>query len=381
MIEPFVVDVANDVLTDLRERLRATRWPDQLPGTDWDYGTDLGYLRELCRYWADGFDWRAAERRLNRWPQFTTEVDGQRIHFIHARAEHSGAVPLLVMHGWPGSVAEMLPIIEPLCDPSSFGDDGPGFDVVCVSLPGFGFSGTTRDRGWHVRRIAAAMVELMARLGYDRFGALGGDWGATTCNYLGLDFADRLLGIYLTMAAAGPPEGFDLAELSDREREWVAASAEFFVRDGGYMQIQGTRPQTLSYAMNDSPAGLAGWIVEKFRGWSDCGGEVESAISRDDMLTNITVYWVTQTANSSFRIYLETMRAGQFQPIPVRIEVPTACAIFPREVVKAPRAWAEKAWDLRQWTEMPRGGHFPALEVPELLAPDVHRFFRDLRLV
>lgn len=390
MIEPFVVDIPAAVIADLRDRLRATRWPDQLAGTGWDYGTDLEYLRGLCEYWVDGFDWRAAQARLNRWPQFVTEIDGQRIHFIHARAERPDAIPLLVLHGWPGSVAEMLPIIEPLRDPTSTGDggperplerdDGPAFDVVCVSLPGFGFSGPTQDTGWHVRRIARAMVELMARLGYPRFAALGGDWGATTCNFLGLDFPERLLGIYLTMAAAGPPEGFDFEQLTDRERAWVADSAEFFVRDAGYMQIQGTRPQTLAYAMNDSPAGLAGWIVEKFRAWSDCDGDVESAISRDDMLTNITVYWVTQTANSSFRIYLEAMRAGEFHPIATRIDVPTGCAIFPKEVVKSPRSWAERAWDLRHWTEMAKGGHFPALEVPELLAPDVRRFFRGLAL-
>jgi len=380
IIEPFVVDVPAGVLTDLRSRLHATRWPDQLPGSGWDYGTDLAYLQELCEFWADAFDWRAAERRLNRWPQFITDIDGQRIHFIHARAERPGAVPLLVLHGWPGSVAEMLPIIEPLRDPASTGEDGPAFDVVCVSLPGFGFSGPTQRTGWHVQRIAAAMVELMARLGYPRFGALGGDWGATTCNYLGLEFAERLHGMYLTMAAAAPPDGSDGSELDDRERAWLADSAEFFVRDAGYMQIQGTRPQTLAYAMNDSPAGLAGWIVEKFRAWSDCDGDLESAIGRDDLLTNITVYWVTQTANSSFRIYLEAMRAGQFQPIPTRIDVPTGCAIFPKEVVKSPRSWAARAWDLRHWTEMPKGGHFPALEVPELLVPDVRRFFRDLRL-
>jgi microsomal epoxide hydrolase len=186
--------------------------------------------------------------------------------------------------------------------------------------------------------------------------------------------------MYLTMAAAGPPAGADGTELSERERAWVAESAQFFVREAGYLQIQGTRPQTLAYAMNDSPAGLAGWIVEKFRAWSDCDGDVESAISRDDMLTNITVYWITQTANSSFRIYLEAMRAGEFQPIAQRINVPTGCAIFPKETVRAPRAWAEAAWDLRHWTEMPKGGHFPALEVPDLLAPDVHRFFRSLHL-
>lgn len=379
-LEPFVVDIADAVLADLRTRLRATRWPDQLAGTAWDYGTDLSTLRDLCAYWADGFDWRAAERRLNQWPQFTTDIDGQRIHFIHARAEQPGAIPLLVMHGWPGSVAEMLAIIEPLRDPAAAGDDGPAFDVVCVSLPGFGFSGPTTETGWHVRRIAAAMVELMERLGHRRFAMLGGDWGATVCNHLGLEFPERVLGMYLTMAAAGPPAGFDDRDLDDRERAWLAENAAFFAREAGYLQIQGTRPQTLAYAMHDSPAGLAGWILEKLRGWSDCGGDVESAISRDDMLTNITVYWVTETANSSFRIYLEAMRAGQFQPIPTKIDVPTGCAIFPKETVKSPRAWAERAWDLRHWTEMPRGGHFPALEVPELLVPDVRTFFRGLDL-
>lgn len=222
------------------------------------------------------------------------------------------------------------------------------------------------------------MVELMARLGHDRFCALGGDWGATTCNYLGLDFPERLHGMYLTMVAAGPPDGSDDTELDDRERGWLADSAAFFERESGYLQIQGTRPQTLAYAMNDSPAGLAGWMVEKFRSWSDCDGDIESAINRDDLLTNITLYWVTETANSSFRIYLEAMRAGQFQPIATRIEVPTGCAIFPKETVKSPRSWAERAWDLRHWTEMAKGGHFPALEVPELLVPDVRRFFRNL---
>ena len=376
MIEPFVVDVPHAVLDDLRDRLHATRWPDQLPGTGWDYGTDLDYLQELCRYWSDQFDWRVAEARLNRWPQFITEIDGQRIHFIHAKADRPDAIPLLMLHGWPGSVAELLPVIEPLRAPATH--EGPAFDIVCASLPGFGFSGPTTQTGWHVRRVAAAMAELMTRLGYDRFCAFGGDWGATTCNYLGLDHAARLDGIYLTMAAAGPPDGTDVDALTDVERAWLADSAAFFVREAGYLQIQGTRPQTLAYAVNDSPAGLAGWIVEKFRAWSDCDGEVESAISRDDLLTNITIYWATNTANSSFRIYLETMRAGLFQPIPTRIEVPTGCAIFPKETVKSPRSWAEHAWDLRHWTVMPKGGHFPALEVPELLVPDVRRFFGGL---
>ncbi|HUJ65708.1 MAG TPA: alpha/beta hydrolase, partial [Acidimicrobiales bacterium] len=309
-----------------------------------------------------------------------TTIDGQRIHFIHARAEDPGALPLLVLHGWPGSVTEMVKIIEPLRAPVGGGADAAdSFHVVCASLPGFGFSGPTHERGWHPRRIAAAMVVLMDRLGYPRFGCLGGDWGATTSNYMALDFPERLSGLYLTMVATGPPEGSDGSELSDEEQQWLAASAAFFAEESGYLQMQGTRPQTLAYALNDSPAGLAGWIVEKFRAWSDCDGDLEKAISRDDVLADITLYWVTGTANSASRLYLEAMRAGQFQPIPERIEVPTGAAIFPQETVKSPRAWAEQAWNIKRWTVMPKGGHFAALEVPDLLVDDVRAFYRDLR--
>ncbi len=374
-VEPFTVAIPEPVIDDLRRRLRQTRWPDQLPGTGWELGTDLDYLRDLCDYWAALFDWDAAQARLNAWPQVVTTIDGQTVHAIHARADRSDALPLLVLHGWPGSVAEMLGIIEPLRNPPEPGD---AFHVVCASLPGFGFSGPTRERGWNVRRIAAAMVELMGRLGYERFAALGGDWGATTSNYMALEHPDHLVGIYLTMAAAGPPPGADGSELSDAEREWVAKSAAFFAEEAGYLQMQGTRPQTLAYALTDSPAGLAGWMVEKFRAWSDCDGDLESAIGRDQLLTNISVYWVTGTANSASRIYLEAMRAGEFQPIAARIEVPTACAIFPKETVRAPRAWAEHAWNLQRWTEMPKGGHFAPIEVPDLLVADVRAFYRDV---
>jgi pimeloyl-ACP methyl ester carboxylesterase len=380
VIEPFLVAVPEPVLEDLRDRLVRTRWPDQLPGTGWDYGTDLDYLRHLCEYWVDGFDWRATEARLNAWPNAITAIDGEPIHFIHARSDESDAVPLLVLHGWPGSVTEMVNIIEPLRHPAIEGaDPGDAFHVVCASLPGFGFSGPTHERGWHPRRIAGAMAELMNRLGYSRFACLGGDWGATTSNYMGLDYPDRLIGMYLTMVATGPPPGSDGSELNDEERQWLAASTAFFAEESGYLQIQGTRPQTLAYALNDSPAGLAGWIVEKFRAWSDCDGDLESAIGRDDVLADVTLYWVTGTANSASRIYLEAMRAGQFQPIAERIEVPTGAAIFPKETVKAPRPWAEAAWNIKRWTVMPKGGHFAALEVPDLLVADVRAFFRDLR--
>ena len=369
-IDAFTAAVPDEVLEDLAGRLRHTRWPDQLPGTSWEYGTDLDYLRDLIGYWADEFDWRAVEARLNGWPQGRATVDGQSIHFIHARSDDPDALPLLVLHGWPGSIMEMLGVIEPL---------RPSFHVVCASLPGFGFSGPTTERGWHPRRIAAALVELMEGLGYARFGALGGDWGATISNYIGLDFAEQLFGLYLTMVAAGPPPGSDGSELRHHEKEWVAANATFFAQESGYLQIQATRPQTLAYGLTDSPAGLAAWIVEKLRAWSDCGGDLESAINRDDILANITLYWVTGTANSAARIYREAMRAGQLEPLASRIDVPTGCAIFPRETVRSPRAWAEEAWDVRRWTEMPRGGHFAALEVPELLIPDVRDFYQELR--
>jgi pimeloyl-ACP methyl ester carboxylesterase len=379
-IDPFTVAVPDEVLEDLVRRLRQTRWPDQLAGTSWEYGTDVDYLQDLVSYWADGFDWRAVEAHINGWPQGVATVDGQAIHFIHARSRDAAALPLLVLHGWPGSIIEMLGVIEPLRNAGPQEDERTdAFHVVCVSLPGFGFSGPTSERGWHPRRIAAAMVELMERLGYPRFGTLGGDWGATISNYIGLDFPAHLYGLYLTMVAAAPPEGADGSELREVEKEWVAANATFFAEESGYLQLQATRPQTLAYGLTDSPAGLAGWIVEKLRAWSDCGGDVESAISRDAILANITVYWVTGTANSSARIYLEAMRGGQLAPIASRINVPTGCAIFPKETVRSPRAWAERAWDVRRWTEMPRGGHFAALEVTDLLVPDVRAFYRDLR--
>jgi microsomal epoxide hydrolase len=383
-LDPFTAAVPDDVLADLAERLRHTRWPDQLAGTSWEYGTDIDYLRDLVGYWADGFDWRAVEARINGWPQGMATIDGESIHFIHARSRVPDALPLLVLHGWPGSIMEMLGVIEPLRDSGAEADgsaDGAtdDFHVVCVSLPGFGFSGPTSQRGWHPRRIAAAMVELMECLGYPRFATLGGDWGATISNYIGLDFPAHLYGLYLTMVAAGPPEGADGSELRDAEKEWVAANGAFFAEESGYLQIQATRPQTLAYGLTDSPTGLAAWIVEKLRAWSDCGGDLESVIGRDDILANVTLYWVTGTVNSSARIYLEAMRAGQLEPIATRIDVPTGCAIFPKETVRSPRAWADRAWDVRHWTEMPRGGHFAALEVPDLLVPDVRAFYRDLR--
>ena len=377
--EPFVVDVDQRVLDDLSARLRATRWPDALPGSGWEYGTERGYLQELCGHWADGFDWRAAERRLNAFPQYLTQVDGERLHYLHVPSPHPGALPLLLTHGWPGSVVEFLAVLPALVDPVAHGGDaGDAFTVVCPSLPGYGWSGPTRQRGWDVRRTARALARLMAALGHERYGAQGGDWGAIASSHLGVLDAEHLVGLHLNMANAQRPDGFDDATLSDAERRDVEDMRAFRAAETGYQAIQGTKPQSLAYALNDSPAGLAGWLVEKFRTWSDCDGDIESAIHRDDVLADLTTYWVTGTAGSAARLYWETAHSGPTMPAQ-RVEVPTGVARFPREIYRPPRAWVEAAYDLRSWTEHPRGGHFAALEQPEALVADVRAFFRPLR--
>lgn len=375
---PFTVDVAQEVLDDLTARLRATRWPDALPGTGWELGTDLAYLQGLCVAWADDFDWRAAERRLNTYPQFVTRVDGERLHYVHAVSPHRGAVPLLLTHGWPGSVVEFLHVLGPLVDPPAYGGDAAdAFTVVAPSLPGYAWSGPTTQRGWDVRRVAGALATLMSRLGHDRYVAQGGDWGAIATTHLGVLDAEHLHGIHLNMVSARRPAGSDDAALPEDERAALAQMRRFRAEETGYQAIQGSKPQSLAYALNDSPAGLAGWVVEKFRTWSDCGGDLESAISRDDLLTNLTTYWVTGTAGSSARLYAETARLPRAVP-DERVEVPTAVARFPHEITRPPRSWVEAAFDLRRWTVMPRGGHFAALEQPELLVDDVRAFVREL---
>jgi pimeloyl-ACP methyl ester carboxylesterase len=378
--ERFAIDVPQEQLDDLRARLRATRWPDALPGSGWDHGTDLTYLQELCAYWADGFDWRRAEARLNTWEHHRTVLDGEQVHYLQAPSPHPGAMPLLLTHGWPGSVVEFLDVLGPLTDPASYGGNpADAFTVVCPSIPGYGWSGPTRQRGWHIRRVARALAGLMAELGHERYGAQGGDWGGIATAHLGDLDAAHLAGIHLNMANAPRPPGFDDTTLTEQEQDDLRDMRAFRKKETGYQAIQGSKPQTIAYALNDSPAGLAGWIVEKFRTWSDCGGDVESAVSRDDLLTNLTVYWVTGTAGSSARLYYETLSGGTPVMPTQRAEVPTAVARFPREICRPPRAWVEAAFDLRRWTDMPRGGHFAALEQPQLLVDDVRAFFRELR--
>ncbi len=373
-IEPFQIDVSDDLLNDLHRRLAATRFSDQIDDAGWDYGTEAGYLQALCRYWERDYDWRAAERGLNRFAQYTTEIDGQRIHFIHQRSSDDSALPLLITHGWPGSVAEFTKIIDPLTAP------GPdAFHVIAPSLPGYAFSGPTHERGWDTRRTAKAFAALMAELGYDRYGAQGGDWGSMVTSQIALVDPDHLAGIHLNLVIAGPPEGEDFSKLSPSELAALQDTRNYQEFDSGYSKIQSTKPQTLGYGLNDSPAGLAAWIVEKFRTWSDCDGDVERSFTRDDLLTNIMLYWVTGTAHSSARMYYETTRSGRFGTAGERVETPTGCAIFPREIARPPRRWAERHYNVVHWTEMQRGGHFAAMEEPDLLVGDVQDMFRKLR--
>jgi microsomal epoxide hydrolase len=379
-IRPFTIRVPDAVLADLEARLAKTRLTDPLQERGWTHGTDIAYLRELLHYWRDRFDWRAQERRLNQFEQFTTTVDGLSVHFIHRRSRHPGAMPLLITHGWPGSFAEFVKIIGPLTDPEAHGGrPEDAFHVVIPSIPGFAFSEAPRQPGFDPARIARLEAALMARLGYTRYGAQGGDWGSIISTQVALADPDRVAGLHLNMCVGAAPSGTDPnAGLTDRERERLKARQAFQAEETGYQQIQGTKPQTLGVALNDSPAGLAAWIVEKFRTWCDCDGNPETVFTRDELLTNITLYWVTQSAATSARIYYENRHA----PSPAgarRIETPTACADFPREVIWSPRRWLEARYNITRWTEMPRGGHFAALEQPALLVDDIRAFFRGLR--
>jgi microsomal epoxide hydrolase len=379
-VRPFSVHVSDAVLADLRERLARTRWPDEAPGSGWRHGTDLTYLRGLCEYWRDRYDWRAHEARLNAFPQFTVPLAGIDLHFIHARGTGPDPLPLLVSHGWPGSVWEFHQLIPRLTDPARFGaDPRDAFTVVAPSLPGYGFSSRPGQARFGVPEIAEALAALMTDvLGYRRFGAQGGDWGSFVSARLAADHPDRLAGIHLNLMPLRRDIPRDAGARSPEEAAYLAELQEWLREETGYQWIQGTRPQTLAYGLTDSPAGLAGWIVEKLQRWTDCGGDVEQSVSRDDILTDVTIYWVTGSINSSFWPYYDRMHRGW--PLPEgRIDVPTGYAEFPREILHPPRTWAERAFDLRRWTRMPRGGHFAALETPDILADDVRAFFRPLR--
>lgn len=384
---PFRIDVPQADLDDLRDRLARTRWPDELPDAGWDYGASLGYLRELVGYWATGYDWRSHEAQLNVLPQFMTAIDGTDVHFVHVRSSRQDATPLLLTHGWPGSILEFVDLVGPLTDPAAHqAPSAAAFHVVIPSIPGFGFSGPTRERGWGIPRIAAAFVELMSHLGYRRYGAHGGDWGAIITREMGVIAPDALLGVHLSMlpsAVAHP--GFDLDSLvglTEDDRAAVHASAERSARmrrdEMGYGILQSTRPQTLAYSLTDSPAGQLAWIAEKFQAWTDHDGVPEHAVTRDVLLTNVSIYWFTRTAGSAARLYHEYARAARTRPALTQSTVPTAVAVFPKDTSLPVRRLADRFDRIARWTEMDRGGHFPGLEQPQLLLTDLRAFFGHL---
>ena len=375
-IHPFRIEVPQADLDDLRARLARTRWPDQLDGVGWDYGIPLDYVRELADYWRTGYDWRVHERELNGFPQFTTAIAGQRVHFLHVRSPEPDAVPLIMTHGWPGSVVEFTKVIGPLTDPRAHGGDpADAFHLVIPSIPGYGFSGPTREPGWNVARIALAWDELMTRLGYERYGAQGGDWGSSISRELGVSVPGHVIGVHLNMlfTSASP----DDPGLTDEDKRRLERSRQFRATGMGYGAIQSTRPQTLAYALTDSPAGQLAWIAEKFSAWTD-GDLPEDAVDRDQMLTNISVYWLTGTAGSSARLYFEAARSGTWGP-PAPSTAPTGVAVFPYEIAPPIRRFAEQSNNIVHWSEFDRGGHFAAMEEPDLLVPDIREFFRQLR--
>jgi epoxide hydrolase len=382
-VEPFRIDVPDAELDDLRQRLDVASWPERETVDDWSQGVPLDYMKELCVYWATGYDWRATEARLNALPQFRTEIDGLGIHLLHVRSPHPDALPLVITHGWPGSIVEFLKVIGPLTDPAAHGGDpADAFHVVCPSLPGYGFSDKPQRTGWGVERIAAAWAGLMARLGYERYGAQGSDWGTSISARIGQSDPDHVAGIHLTPPLA-PPDPATFDDLTDRERGALASLEHAAEWESGYSMEHSTRPQTIGYALADSPVALAAWIVEKFWAWTDCDGHPENVLTRDELLDNLMLYWLPRTGASSARLYWESLKqVNELIAGPVRdvVEAPTGCSIFPKELQRPSRRWAERRFsDIRHWNELDRGGHFAAFEQPELFVDEVRSFFRLVR--
>ncbi|WP_328370285.1 epoxide hydrolase [Streptomyces sp. NBC_00457] len=364
-ITPFRIDIPQSQLDDLYDRLDRTRWPDELPGVGWEYGIPLDYVKELAHYWRHSYDWRVHETRLNSFPQFTTEIDGQNVHFLHVRSANPDALPLIATHGWPGSLVELLDIIAPLSE---------AFHVVVPSIPGYGFSGPTRETGWNVERVARSWAQLMCRLGYPRYGAQGSDWGSSITRELGRIDAEHVVGVHVTMIGAPPPP--DAAPFTDEEQARLKHGERYQRELFGYAAVQSTRPQTLAFALHDSPVGQLAWIVEKFKDWTDSVDAPEDAVERDQMLTDVMVYWLTGTAASSARLYRESAASWGRQPEPST--TPTGVAIFPKDLSLTIRRFAEATNTITHWSEFDRGGHFPAMEQPDLLVADIRGFFQSL---
>lgn len=376
---PFEAEVAGAAIADLRERLARTRWPDPEPVDDWSQGVPTAYMRDLCGYWRDGYDMRRVADRLNRYPQYTTEIDGVHVHFLHVRSPVSTAVPLVITHGWPGSVVEFLDVIDALADPVSHGgQECDAFHLVIPSIPGFGFSGKPRDTGWTLGRITSAWATLMRRLGYERYAAQGGDWGGAVAMALGIQDAPRLEGIHLNIALGDPSALEPLGGPTDEEAAYFAERTTWDLTEVGYSIQQRSRPQTLGYGLADSPAGQCAWVVEKFRQWSDCDGDPESVFTRDALLDNVMVYWLNNAGASSARLYWESARAtlSSFPPV----VAPVAYSVFPREFERMSERWARTRFpDLRYYRQVERGGHFAAMERPDAFVAEVRAGFRAIR--
>jgi epoxide hydrolase len=382
-VEPFRIEIPDDQLDDLRERLQRTRWPERETVDDWSQGVPRAYLQDVCAYWADGYDWRATEARLNALPQFRTELDGLAIHFLHVRSPHAEALPLVTTNGWPGSIVEFEKAIGPLTDPTAHGGDaGDAFHVVCPSLPGYGFSDKPSSPGWGVERIARAWAALMARLGYERYGAQGSDWGTSVATSIAQQDSGHVAGIHL-MPPLAPPDPATFDDLTERERDALAALDHAAEWESGYSKEHATRPQTIGYALVDSPAALCAWIVEKLWAWTDHDGDLERAVGRDRVLDNLMLYWLPRTGASAARLYWESIRqvdewiSGR---VTDTVDVPAGCTVFPRELQRPSRRWAQRRFtDIRHWSEPDRGGHFAALEQPALFVDEVRAFFRHVR--
>jgi len=376
--EPYTIHVEDAVLDDLRARIRNTRWPDQVPGIGWAQGTELDYLRGLLDYWADGFDWRARERELNAYRHHRVELDGIRVHFVHAPARAGDGVPLILTHGWPSTFVELLGLVPLLTDPAAHGIDGPAFDLVLPSLPGYGFSERPARTGVNYRYVAGLWHRLMRSLGYERYGAGGGDFGAGVATLMALDEPDRVIGVHLSNLELPPYTGPGSRPLSDAERAFLDDNARWASVERGYSAIQSTKPQTLGYGLTDSPAGLAAWILEKWRTWTDSGGDLDRRFGRDFLLTMVTIYWATRSITPSMRDYADNRWHGVTLGPDDVVGVPTAVAVFDHEFAPEgtpPREWAQRLYRLTRWTPMPRGGHFAPAEEPELLARDIAAFF------
>ena len=378
--QPFSISVAQETLDDLQQRLAQTRWPDDIEGAGWDYGTNPGYLKELTTYWQHQYNWRKQEAMLNQFHHYKASIDGLGIHFIHEHGKGPKPLPILLTHGWPDSFFRMTKLIPLLTDPEAHGGKAKdAFDVVVPSIPGYGFSDRPTKKGFNAERVADLFARLMTNsLGYNQFAAHGGDWGSSVTEQLAFNHANLLTGIHLTDIPYHHLFTVKPDDLSEAEQAYLNAGKTWQMSEGAYAMIQSTKPQTLAYGLNDSPVGLLAWIIEKFRSWSDSDGDVERRFTKDELLTNVMIYWVTQTINSANRLYYES----QHNPSKNNVEhtnVPTGVAIFPKDLVLAPKAFAERFFNVQQWTEMPSGGHFAALEEPELLAEDIRSFFRPLR--